>query len=127
MKIKFNETLMDKYTDAYYYKGTIHEFTEERGNEILNSGRNVSLYIEAIEWEDDEPVEDVGVAFKATLTEEDRKENNLPEDAVSIELVELETLTVAQLKACAKDFGLKTTGTKAQLIERIMAFQMAQN
>lgn len=108
MKILFNETLQDKKTGAYYYNGTIHEFTEERGKEILSSGRAVKEYIEEVALK----ATSVDVASEATNDE-------TLVNTKSIELVNIETLTLAELKACAKDLGLKVTGTKAELIERI--------
>lgn len=104
MKLKFKETVQDKYTNQYYYKNTVYDFAEERAKEIL-SVKN-GYYAEEVEEElkAETPQHTDDSSLKAT-----------PE----LEAVKLEDLTVAELRVAAKDLGLSTRGNKAELIKHI--------
>lgn len=104
MKLKFKETVQDKYTSQYYYKNTVHEFTKERAEEILLVKNG--YYAEEFNEE------------SKTETPQSN-ENEILEASPELEAVRLEDLTVAELRAAAKDLGLSTRGNKAELIKRI--------
>lgn len=106
MKLRFKETVQDKYTSQYYYKDNVYEFEDARAKDILsaNNGRYAEEYKEEPKPQAEEPKQVENVALKATP---------------ALEAVKVEDLTLAELKACAKDLGLSTRGNKADLIKRI--------
>lgn len=103
MKLKFKETVQDKYTSQYYYKNTVHDFTEERAKEIL-SAKN-GYFAEEFKEE--------------SKAEKPQHKNDFLKTTPELEAVKLEDLTVAELRSAAKDLGLSTRGNKAELIKHI--------
>lgn len=97
MKLKFNARVQDKYTKAIYEKDSVHEFEDKRAMEILSTGY-------------------------ADIVEEEAKEiDNLDEALENGEMVDLNQLTLKELKKLAKEEGVSTSGSKSDIIERIMS------
>ena len=91
MKIKFVKVCKDKHTDEYYNVGQIKEFNDDRAVEIIKTG------------------------YAEEFKEEPKK---VIEENTAVR-VEVEKLSLKELKKCCKDLGLATSGTKQDLINRI--------
>lgn len=98
MLVKFIKQCMDKNTNEMYYSGTVKEFDDVRAKEIIKTGYAIEFTESKIER---------AIEVQDTLVDP------------NVVKVDLESLTLKELKKCAKDLGLATTGTKAELIERI--------
>jgi hypothetical protein len=96
MKLKFNARVQDKYTKAIYEKDSVYEFEDERAMEILATGY-------------------------ADIVEEAKEIDNLDEALENGEMVDLNQLTLKELKKLAKEEGVSTSGSKSNIIERIMS------
>lgn len=119
MKIKFNRTCKDKNTGEMYSAGMIKEFDDARALEIINTGYadeyvetvkevvDIEKHLETLE----EPKEDEKVQKEEEVVDED------------VEVIKLSDLTVKELKEMCKEVGVATTGSKDELIERLLATQ----
>lgn len=103
MKIKFLCTCQDKHTGKMYKHGEAYDFEEARAAEILATGNAVK----------------VGAVEMPKAPEEEPKEEKEVETRDDLEMINLETLTVNELRKLAKEMGLSTKGTKKELIEII--------
>lgn len=98
MFIKFKDRCIDKYTGKMYRTNDIHEFDDERANEIISTGYAVAV----------EPEE------KPQIEVETPEENNTDEA--------MECLTAkkkSELVEMCKNLNIPSTGSKAELIIRL--------
>lgn len=98
MFIKFKDRCIDKYTGKMYRTNDIHEFDDERANEIIATG-----YAGAVETEE-----------KPQIEVETLEENNTDEA--------MECLTSkkkSELVEMCKNLNIPSTGSKAELIIRL--------
>ena len=103
MKLKFLCTCQDKHTGKMYKHGEAYDFEEARAAEILATGHAVK----------------VGAVEMPKAPEEEPKEEREVETRDDLEMINLETLTVNELRKLAKEMGISTKGTKKELIELI--------
>lgn len=116
MKVKFNRTCKDKNTGAMYSSGMIKEFDDARALEIINTGY-ADEYVET--------VKEVVDIEKHLETLEEKEEVEQVQEVVDedVEVIKLSDLTVKELKEMCKEVGVATTGSKDELIERLLATQ----
>lgn len=84
----------------------------------------VTAYDDPIELEDDKAMELIhkGVA-KRVETQEEETPEDLSDESESSDKVDLEDMKVPELRKIAKDMGLDSSGSKAELIELIKAVE----
>lgn len=96
MKLLFNTTCKDKHTGTIYEAGKGYEFEDERANEILKSGL-------------------------AEMVQEEQKEiDDLEAELDKGKMVNLNELTINELKKLAKELNISASGKKDEIIERIL-------
>lgn len=100
MRLLFNTTCTDRYTGTTYEYGKAYDFDTTRANQILESGYAVAIEgVKKIE-KIDEPV-----------VEEKRRDD--------LEMLNLEDMTVTELRKLAKDMGVSVKGSKKEIIEKL--------
>lgn len=104
MKLRFTQECTDKNTNVLYQVGAIYEFGDERAREILKSGLA-------------EVVEEVKKSHNKAVEEE----KSLDERLDNGEVVDLNSLTKAELTKLAKEQGVSVRGTKEDIIERLVS------
>lgn len=98
MFIKFKDRCIDKYTGKMYRTNDIHEFDDERANEIIATG-----YAGAVEPE-----------------EKPQIEVETPEEKNTDEAMEyLKAKKKSELVEMCKNLNIPSTGSKAKLIIRL--------
>lgn len=105
MKLRFSCECVDKYNGKTYRRGCTYDFDEDRAKEILATGR-------ADEVKEEKPIE------QPTEPKEEKTVNQKLDDG---ELVNLLDLKKSELVEIAKKVGVSTSGTKEQIIERLLA------
>lgn len=98
MFIKFKDRCIDKYTGKMYRTNDIHEFDDERANEIIATG-----YAVAVESEG-----------KPQIEVETPEENNTDEA-----MEYLKAKKKSELVEMCKNLNIPSTGSKAKLIIRL--------
>lgn len=122
IRLRFNKTCKDKYNATFYSNGMIKEFEDDRAMEILATG-----CANEVEKESENQV-DVNEHINEVEKESEkaRKENDESNNETIVEvdaMVNLNDLSIKELKELAKEVGVKTTGKKEELIERLLASQ----
>lgn len=114
MRLRFLSTCTDKHTGKTYERDQVYEFEDARGQEILNTKHavRVDAMVELPELPKEEPVEEV----KEVQEEEPKTVDERLEDG---EMINLNDLSINELRKMAKEVGIDSKGTKEELIERI--------
>ena len=114
MRLRFLSTCTDKHTGKTYERDQVYEFENTRGQEILNTKHavRVDAMVELPELPKEEPAEEViEVQEEEPKTVDERLEDG--------EMINLNDLSINELRKMAKEVGIDSKGTKEELIERI--------
>lgn len=119
MKLRFKTTCKDKYTGVKYERGKTYEFEETRGKEILRTGKaeidkSEVVIINSLPQHEPQPIEE-------KPKEEVKVEKDLMtllEEGVVVNLNDYKREEIIKL---ARKLKVATKGTKAEIIERILA------
>lgn len=114
-KIKFIYNCMDKYTRVNYNAGDIHEFEDARADEIVATGYAKVITEFATKVQEAEELADETVEEMVESTEETVEDEEKP--------LKLSELSKEELVALAKEYGVATRGTKADIIKRLLDVQ----
>lgn len=111
VKIKFYEPCKDRYTDEIYECDVIYMFDKKRAQEILKTGK--AYEVKEVEFEEE------------TAEETAEEPQSLDERLESGEMIQLSTLSKAELIELAKSMDVPIRGNKEDIIERILEQQGA--
>lgn len=108
MKLRFKEKCKDKYTGTMYEKGETYEFEDERGQDIIKTGRA-------------ELVLDIRSEGTGVSQEDVKEVTDLEVELDKGEMVNLQNVSKEELIKLAKKMHVSIRGSKEDIIERIMA------
>lgn len=114
MKLRFIQDCKDKITGNMYYTNAEYVFDDERAKEILATG-----YAEVVEGKN-VPKKDEKEQQKE-IVPSNKEKKSVEERMQDGEIVNLYTLTKKELEKLAKEKGVATSGTKEEIIERLLA------
>ena len=119
-KIKFMYNCMDKYTRVNYTAGDVHEFEDARADEIVATGYAKVVTEFATKMQEAEELAEETVEEKVQEAEVSVEETVEDDEEKPLKLSEL---SKDELVALAKEYGVATRGTKADIIKRLLDIQ----